>query len=240
MTAFVAVGGVIAAPIAAQAAEEPSIMVGVTEVANERVVFAIEGTGFGDIQALPGQTEPHAYFKLNEVGSDLSEVAQDDTSISASIAEGGTLSDELSVPIGELDASKSYEVISWPSRSFPTEENVYARTAVTIDWDALFPSDEAAVPSFTAEATEFADERVDFAIEGSGFGDVTALPGQTEPHAYFTLIEVDADLSEVGQADTAISASIAEDGTLSDVLEVPADDLDATKSYEVISWPSRS
>ncbi|WP_442416472.1 hypothetical protein, partial [Microbacterium gubbeenense] len=62
MTAFVAVGGVIAAPIAAQAAEEPSIMVGVTEVANERVVFAIEGTGFGDIQALPGQTEPHAYF----------------------------------------------------------------------------------------------------------------------------------------------------------------------------------
>ena len=54
---------------------------------------------------------------------------------------------------------------------------------------------------------------MDFAIEGSGFGDVTALPGQTEPHAYFTLIEVGADLSEVGQADTAISASIAEDGT---------------------------
>ena len=83
-SALLAVGGAVAVPAAAQAADGPHITVDVTEVADERVDVAIEGTGFGDVAALPGQTEPHVYFKLNEVGSDLDDVAQDDTSISAS------------------------------------------------------------------------------------------------------------------------------------------------------------
>ena len=106
-------------------------------------ISLIEGTGFGDVPALPGQTEPHVYFKLNEIGSDLSEVAQDDTSISAEVADDGTISDVLPVPAERARRSaKSYEVIAWPSRSFPTDDNIYARAAVTIDWDALFPESD--------------------------------------------------------------------------------------------------
>ncbi|MGO1316429.1 MAG: hypothetical protein ACTMIR_05285, partial [Cellulomonadaceae bacterium] len=321
---------------------------------------------YGDVQALPGQSEPHAYFTLIEKDSDLSEVGQADTAISATVAPDGTVSDVLSVPADELVEGTSYEVISWPSRSFPTAETLYARADITIDWAVLFPVEEPvfepslsvdpasdldpegdtvtvtgtgynpaqgiyvficedvdlpadlwalalgcrdgatviypsdditdgrvkfdedgafkfefdvqqlnegatsiytaanhtastdrgqdakatlafaeaqpepAQPNFTADVTENADEGIDIAIEGSGYDDVQALPGQTEPHAYFTLIEKDSDLSDVSQTDTAISASIEADGTLSDVLSVPADELVEGTSYEVISWPSRS
>lgn len=44
-----------------------------------------------------------------------------------------------------------------------------------------------------------------------------ALPGQSEPHAYFTVVERGSDLAGIGQADTAISATVAADGTVSDV-----------------------
>ncbi|WP_119695751.1 hypothetical protein [Microbacterium halotolerans] len=361
-----AFGGALLAPLAAQAAEQPSFTADVTEVANDRIDVAIEGDGYGDVQALPGQTEPHAYFTLVEQGADLSEVGQADTAISAEVEPDGTVSDVLSVPADELVDGTSYEVISWPSRSFPTEENLYARTDITIDWAALFPEEapvfepslsvdpatdlnpegdtvtltgtgynpaqgiyvflcgdvdlpadlwtlalgcregaavvypsddttdgrttfdedgafelefdvqqldegatsvftaanhtaatdrgqdakaalafaealpEPAQPTFTADVTEKADEGIDVAIEGSGYDDVQALPGQTEPHAYFTLVEQGADLSDVSQTDTAISASIEADGTLSDVLSVPAEELVSGTSYEVISWPSRS
>ncbi|MGO1316802.1 hypothetical protein, partial [Microbacterium sp.] len=60
--AALAFGGVLLAPLAAQAAEQPSFTAEVTEVANERIDIAIEGDGYGDVQALPGQSEPHAYF----------------------------------------------------------------------------------------------------------------------------------------------------------------------------------
>ena len=95
-----AFGGALLAPLAAQAAATPSFTAEVTENPNESIDIAIEGAGYDDVKALPGQTEPHAYFKLVEVGSDLSEVGQDDTAVSASVAEGGTLCDVLSVPIG--------------------------------------------------------------------------------------------------------------------------------------------
>ncbi|MGI6877756.1 hypothetical protein [Microbacterium sp. gxy059] len=360
-----ALGGAIVAPTAAQAAETPSFTTDVTEVANERIDIAIEGTGFGDVKQLPGQTEPHAYFTLVEKDADLSEISDTDTAISASVQPDGTVSDVLSVPAEELTEGTAYEVISWPSRSFPTEANLYARADVEIDWAALFPVEEPsydpqlaatpdsdldpagdtvtvsgtgydpaqaiyvflcadidlpadlwshaltcrdgakvvypstetdesrvtfdadgsfelefgvreldgatavftaanhtapanrvqdakaslafaaaepepATPSFTAEATEVPNERVDIAIEGSGYDDVSALPGQTEPHAYFTLVEKGVDLGEVSDTDTAISATVAEDGTVSDVLSVPAEELVEGTEYEVISWPSRS
>jgi hypothetical protein len=243
MAALLGVGGTVAVPMAAQAAETPQISLDVTENPGTGISIAIEGTGFGDVKALPGQAEPHVYFMLSEIGADLSEVAQTDTAISAEVAEDGTISDVLTVPVAELDETTSYEVISWPSRSFPSDATLYARTAVTIDWAALFPEPEPeqpAVPSFTAESTVVAGESVSFAIEGTGFGDVKALPGQTEPHAYFTLIEKGSDLANVSQSATAISAEVAEDGTISDVLTVPIAELDETKSYEIISWPSRS
>ena len=356
MAALLGVGGTVAAPIAAQAAETPQITLDVVETANTQISITIEGTGFGDVPALPGQTEPHAYFTLVEKGSDLSTVGQTDTAISASVTPEGTVSDTLTVPAAELDETKSYEVISWPSRSFPTEATLYARTDVTIDWAALFPVEEPtwdpqltvspaadlnaegdsvtvtgagynsaqglyvflcanvelpadlwqlamgcrdgaalvtpsedgtfelefavkqlndgptsvytaanhtaqadrtqdakaplafaepsepqpAVPTFTTDVTEVPNERIDIAIEGSGYDDVAALPGQSEPHAYFTLIEKDADLSDVTETQSAISATVDADGNVSDVLSIPADELDASVDYEVISWPSRS
>jgi hypothetical protein len=241
MAALLGVGGTVAVPMAAQAAETPQISLDVTENPGTGISIAIEGTGFGDVKALPGQAEPHVYFMLSEIGADLSEVAQTDTAISAEVAEDGTIDDVLDVPLAELDQAKSYEVISWPSRSYPTDATLYARAAAEIDWAALFPETaQPVVPTFTAESTVVAGESVSFAIEGTGFGDVKALPGQAEPHVYFMLSEIGADLSEVAQTDTAISAEVAEDGTISDVLTVPVAELDETTSYEVISWPSRS
>ncbi|MGO1850134.1 MAG: HtaA domain-containing protein [Microbacterium sp.] len=259
---------------------QPTFTVDVTEVANERIDIAIEGEGYDDVQALPGQTEPHAYFTLIEKDSDLSEVGQADTAISAEVEADGTLSDVLSVPAGELVEGTSYEVISWPSRSFPTAENLYARTDITIDWAALFPGEEEpgeeepgeeepgeedpgeegpgeedsdendpgadqpgeepTSPEFTTAVTEVPGERIDIAIEGAGYGDVQPLPGQAGPHAYFTVIEKDSDLAAVEDTQAAISASIDDDGRISDVLPIPAENLDASKDYEVISWPTRS
>ena len=63
----------------------------------------------------------------------------------------------LTVPADGLDASSSYEVISWPSRSFPTETNLYARADVEIDWAALFPGrfpSEPTDPPQPSEPTE--------------------------------------------------------------------------------------
>ena len=144
----------------AEAEEEPtpatpSFTAEVTEKADEGIDVAIEGSGFDDVQALPGQTEPHAYFTLVEKDADLSEVGQADTAVSASVAEDGTVSDVLSVPADELTEGTSYEVISWPSRSFPTEENLYARTDITIDWAALFP--EGQEPTDPEEPTDRED-----------------------------------------------------------------------------------
>ncbi|HIY67392.1 MAG TPA: HtaA domain-containing protein, partial [Candidatus Agrococcus pullicola] len=121
--------------------QTPSVSLDVTEVPEERVDIGITGTGFGDVQALPGQTEPHVYFTVVEQGSDLSNVGESDTAISAAIDEDGDLSDVLSVPAEELDQTAEYEVISWPSRSFPTEENLFTRDDVAIDWATLFPED---------------------------------------------------------------------------------------------------
>src|SRR5690606_31872996 len=106
------------------------------------------------------------------------------------------------------------------------ESTLYARAVADIDWAALFPAiAQPVVPSFTAESTVVAGESVSFAIEGTGFGDVKALPGQAAPHVYVKLSEIGADLSEVGQNDTSISAEVAADGTINDVLTVPVAEL---------------
>ncbi|MGO1507590.1 MAG: HtaA domain-containing protein [Microbacterium sp.] len=264
----VAISTPFAAAPAAMAAETPSFTAGVTEIPDERIDIAIEGTGYGDVKALPGQDGPHAYFTLIEKGSDLADVGQTDTAVSAAITTDGTVSHVLSVPAAEIDATTDYEIISWPSRSFPTAENLYARSDITIDWAVLLPepipddseeepggSEEDPAdpdenledpgpgltsPAFTTGVTEVPDTRIDIAIEGTGYGDVKALPGQDGPHAYFTLIEKGSDLAAVEDTQAAISANIDADGRVSDTLPIPAADLDATTEYEVISWPSRS
>lgn len=144
---------VMIAPTAAVAAATPSFTTSVTAVADTRVDIAITGTGYGDVKALPGQSEPHVYFTLIERGSDLATVDTADTAISAEVTKNGTISDTLSVPAAELSEKKSYELISWPSRSFPSETNLYARANVDIDWSSLFPGRVTPTPTATPKPT---------------------------------------------------------------------------------------
>src|SRR5699024_9973858 len=114
--AALALGGVFATSTSALAAETPSITADVTEVPNERIEVTIEGTGFGDVVALPGQSAPGAYLTVVEKDSDLSEVADSDPSISATIDSDGNFSDTLDLSSDELEEDADYEVISWPTR----------------------------------------------------------------------------------------------------------------------------
>ena len=159
----VAIGIPITSAPAASAAETPSFTTGVTEVPNERIDIAIEGAGYGDVEALPGQDGPHAYFTVIEKGSDLAAVEDTQAAISANIDADGRVSETLAVPAADLNTGTEYEVISWPSRSFPTDENLYARADIVIDWDALFPTgapDRAIVTLSADTASAYADQEI--------------------------------------------------------------------------------
>lgn len=249
--AALAMGGLLAVSAPAKAAGDKAITAEVTEVPNERIEVAIEGTGFDDVSALPGQSAPGTYLMVIDKAADLADVTDTATSISAIIDEEGNFSDLLNVPVAELEEGSEYEVIAWPNRSFPTEANMFARTDIDIDWDVLLDrpagdengnEDEDTEPSisFTAKASQVTEEGLEIAISGSGFGEVQALPGQAGPGAYFTLIEQGSDLGEVSDTDTAISASIDDHGNVDAVLTVDVDSVDPEKDYEVISWPTRS
>ena len=249
--AALAMGGLLAVSAPAKAAGDKAITAEVTEVPNERIEVAIEGTGFDDVSALPGQSAPGTYLMVIDKAADLADVTDTATSISAIIDEEGNFSDLLNVPVAELEEGSEYEVIAWPNRSFPTEANMFARTDIDIDWDVLLDrpagdengnEDEDTEPSisFTAKASQVTEKGLEIAISGSGFGEVQALPGQAGPGAYFTLIEQGSDLGEVSDTDTAISASIDDQGNVDAVLTVDVDSVDPEKDYEVISWPTRS
>lgn len=159
----VAIGIPLASAPAAIAAEMPSFTTAVTAIPEERIDIAIEGAGYGDVQALSGQDGPHAYFTLIEKGSDLAAVEDTRAAISANIDADGRVSDILLIPAADLDATAEYEVISWPSRSFPTDENLYARADIAVDWDALFPTgtpDKAVVTLSADIASAYVDQTV--------------------------------------------------------------------------------
>ncbi|MGO1798261.1 MAG: HtaA domain-containing protein [Microbacterium sp.] len=163
IAAAVAIGIPLVSAPAATAAETPSFTAQVTEVPDERIDVAIDGAGYGDVQALPGQDGPHAYFTLIEKGSDLAAVEDTQSAISASIDADGRVSGTLPIPAGELNAAAQYEIISWPSRSFPTAENLYARADIAIDWDALFPTSipEQTVITLSSDLTSaYVDQQV--------------------------------------------------------------------------------
>ncbi|WP_449277112.1 Ig-like domain repeat protein [Leucobacter sp. GX24907] len=130
----------------------PSLTIGATEVANERVDFTFEGRGFHDIPQVGPSV--HVYLGLIEEGADLSEIEQttDMLSVAVDVLEDGTFGPEqlwennvFSIDADKLDRTKNYQVISWPARSNPTPENLYATADVEIDWDALFPEEQPVV-----------------------------------------------------------------------------------------------
>lgn len=176
----VATGIPLASAPAASAADAPSFTAGVTEVPNERIDIAIDGSGYGDVQALPGQDSPHAYFTLIEKGSDLGSVEDTQAAISANIDADGNVSDTLSIPAAELNAGAEYEVISWPSRSFPTDENLYARADIAVDWAALFPTGApgSAVVTLSADtASAYVDQEVTLTATVSSDGEGAVVEG---------------------------------------------------------------
>ncbi len=142
--ASIAIGALLAGAAAvgitapAAAAAPKSLDVSSSVVANTSASIAVAGSGFTGLVQWPGQTTASAYVTVVEKGVDLSKVTQDGA-ISVSPVDG-SFTGSVVRAAASLDRTKSYEVISWPSRSFPTETNLYARADVTIDWNALFPT----------------------------------------------------------------------------------------------------
>ncbi|UOQ59959.1 HtaA domain-containing protein [Leucobacter rhizosphaerae] len=231
---------------AALAAGSSVLSADVREFAEDRIEVNVSGTGFEHVKALPGQTVPHVYLALVPKGIDLATVGQGGAfpNISVDVQLNGTISSgstPLTDSLQNLDRTTSYEVISWPSRSNPTEANLYARTDAVIDWSVLSPEPEG--PALQVDVSEIPGTGIEVDVTGSGFEDVKALPGQTTPHVYLALIPKGTDLADVGQGGSFpnVSVEIARDGTFpASTLEQSSGSLDRTKSYEVISWPSRS
>ncbi|KXC06567.1 hypothetical protein MhomT_04830 [Microbacterium hominis] len=126
----------VAAP--AQAASDPALSATVGVTPGVGIDIAVAGTGFQNVQALPGQTAPHVYLALvTRDGYDVDQASTPNTD--AVVDAGGNVAGTLTQTAAKLDRATAYDVIAWPSRSFPSASNLLARTAVTIDWEALFP-----------------------------------------------------------------------------------------------------
>ncbi|WP_053385691.1 hypothetical protein [Leucobacter japonicus] len=137
--ALVAAGAVLglAAPATAVGA---SLTPTATVVPNTEVAVAVTGAGYADAPIYPGQQSRNVYVGFVEAGSfDADQTTTPAASLT--VSPEGTISGSLTVAATALDRAKSYEVIAWPTRSFPTAENLMARAAVDIDWSALFPGD---------------------------------------------------------------------------------------------------
>ncbi|MGO1539388.1 MAG: Ig-like domain repeat protein [Leucobacter sp.] len=255
-TALFAVGGLVVAPVTAQAAETPQISVDVTEVANEKIVISATGSGFGDVVPVGNPPRQHVYLGWIEKGTDLSEIDQSTPmpSVAVYIKEDGTFDGDdfwstFEEVVENLDRSKDYEVISWPARSNPSEGaegNLYARADAEVDWDALFPA-PAPTPEISVDVTEVANEKIVISATGSGFGDVVPVGNPPRQHVYLGWIEKGTDLSEIDQSTPmpSVAVYIKEDGTFDgddfwSTFEEVVENLDRSKDYEVISWPARS
>ena len=209
---------------------QPTLSADVEERANDGLVVSISGFGFEDVEALPGQTTPHVYAKLSKVGEDLSGVTADQNAISMEVHEG-LIEGKLEVPVHELEPQMAYEVITWPTRSNPSEANVYARVGVEINWEILFPEDSHA-PSLKASVSSASAKGLAIDVSGEKF----TRDGAGVPVTLALALEGD-DVSK------AIVTKIVEsrpDGTVDTELVAQKSDLDRTKKYRVIAYGEAS
>lgn len=87
-----------------------------------------------------------AYVTVIEAGK-IGEVDREEMGIGAQWVLGnkfvdGAASVTLNLPKSELDRKKQYEVISWPTKSFPTASNLFGKSKLTVSkaqWDKVFP-----------------------------------------------------------------------------------------------------
>lgn len=206
---------------ASPTATAPALVVESEEVANESLVVRITGTGFEDVPKLPGQTEPHVYAMLSAVEADLSDVSQGDNAVSMEVVDG-KIASTLTVPVTELNRDETYEVITWPSRTNPSDANIYARASVQIDWDALIP---ASTPRFNSLSIAANASGMTVSVEGENFtrekfGDAISV----------ALLKRGASTGAIAEATsgTDVNGKIAVD------LVAPKAELDRSLSYDVV------
>ncbi|GAA1623429.1 S-layer homology domain-containing protein [Leucobacter chromiireducens] len=94
-----------------------------------------------------------AYITVIEAGK-IGDVNQQDMGIGAEWVRGSAFSEgaakvKLTLPKAELDRKKQYEVIVWPSKSFPNSANLLAQTKLNVtkaQWDTVFPTVAPKIP----------------------------------------------------------------------------------------------
>lgn len=161
-TALVVSAAVFGAAVPAQAA---SYALSATAAVDPgaSVSVSVTGGGYGSVPLLPGQSQRSLYIALIPADTDLGSIQLGGSIPAAAVYPDGSgaISGSLEQSAATLDRTKSYDVIAWPSRSNPSETNLYARTGVAIDWAALFPATAttttlAAAPASAVTGTEVA------------------------------------------------------------------------------------
>lgn len=140
--ALIAAGAIVGVAAPAQAADARVLSATTTAVANTKVTVAVSGSGFTGIPVLIGQPYASFYVAFIKKGTPLDGVTQGGATVVTPVypAVDGTVTGALEQTAANLDRTASYELIAWPSRSNPSESNLYARADVAIDWSALFPA----------------------------------------------------------------------------------------------------
>lgn len=198
--ALITMGAVVGVAAPASAAEHHSLSGVTTAESPAGVEIAVSGSGYSDVVALPGQPEPSVYVAIVERGSFVADQAKS-PAVSLSVGVGGSVEGTLEVPVAALDRSKSYDILSWPTRSFPSETNWFARGQVSIDWDAVFPPAQAVQTTTTLAAAP-----TGAAVEG----ETVVLTATVAPTAAGT-VAFAADNESLGQ--TAVVDGVAEIST---------------------------
>lgn len=212
------------------------LIVDTVAVPNEKVVVEVLGSGFQDVKALPGQSTPHVYLALVPKGIDLSTVSEDTSfsNVSVEIRPDGTFgnfSAPLEQDIALLDRTKSYEVISWPSRSNPTNDTLYARAEARIDWSALFPAGAVSGTASVSSASE------------SGLTVSTTLQN-LDPAKFTSGVQMAVVLRGTANGagsflgSRATVSTVPASGSVSGDSVIPRDQLDRHALYEVVVWPA--
>ena len=214
-------------------AAAPSISNTVAITPDTKVDVTVTGAGFEDVKTLPGQTSPHVYLALIEKGTDLSTFGQstDVPNITADVVEGA-ISGTLTQLATKLDRTKSYEVISWPSRSTPSDATLYARVDVAIDWATLFP---APVVAGTATVTSASEAGLTVTGQISGV-DPASQPNGVHLGVVLRGTAIGATQPSFLGATASVKTIPASGEFAADVV-IPAAKLDRTKQYELVVWP---
>ena len=182
--ALIATAALVGVAAPAQAAQAPAVSAVASVTPSTGISVAITGTGFEGAVQYPGQPTKHVYVALVE--KDALTVDQASTPNDApDVAEDGSIAATLTQTAANLDRTKQYEVIVWPSRSDPSSANLYARTDVTIDWAALFPAPVLPTPSVSLSKSSGVDPAGEsITVEGAGFvANAPATSGTRPPLA---------------------------------------------------------